>query len=339
MKNRIYIILQLAGWGSYFVLNVGFSSMLKGFNPAYLALSGNIVISGFFLTHLYRSRYGEIEAPAHAGEIAKKVLLSATVMSLLWSLWSLPSNYLLLQTFDLLDESFSVGYFFAIWANLFILMLLWLALYTGVKVLRSLQQSQVEKWQLQAAIKDAELIALKSQINPHFIFNCLNNIRSLVVEDPTRSREMITHLSDLLRYSFKFTDAKHVSIEHELEVVKDYLALESIQFEDRLKYNINVADDLMDFNIPPMTIQLLVENAIKHGISDLQHGGEIDISAFEKGGKVIIRVDNSGTLITRESSGIGLQNAKDRMNLMYNHVRFHLRPLERDKVRAQFELA
>ena len=93
---------------------------------------------------------------------------------------------------------------------------------------------EIERWKLSATVKDAELSALKAQINPHFIFNSLNNVRSLVIEDSERARDSITHLSDLLRFSIQFDQYEKVSLEKELEVVRDYLNLEAIQLEEQI---------------------------------------------------------------------------------------------------------
>ena len=119
---------------------------------------------------------------------------------------------------------------------------------------------------MKTSVKEAQLLALKSQVNPHFIFNSLNNIRSLVVENPEKAREMITHLSALLRYSIQFNNEERVTLEEEIVIVNNYLNLESIQLEDRLTYKIDVDEGVNNLLIPPMSIQMLTENAIKHGI-------------------------------------------------------------------------
>jgi signal transduction histidine kinase len=340
-QNRLYFILQIFGWSAYIVVSTVFAAFFKEFNVVYFFLSLNVGITGFVLTHIYRSRFGDdVLKDRSLVTLAQRVLIGAGLISLIWTMWTLPSNFLLLYAYNLVEEELTIGYGFAIWINLFILTLLWLLIYDGVKLVRNLRQSEVEKWKLQAAIKDAELIALKSQINPHFIFNCLNNIRSLVIEDPEKSRDMITHLSDLLRYSIQFNNEEKVTIEHELEVIKDYLELESIQFEDRLSYRLEIEDDLMDFKIPPMTLQMLVENAIKHGISDLPEGGEIVIRAYKKENKIFLQVENTGQLApVNGQAGIGLKNVRERMHLIFEHAKFELSNIDENNVRAEFEVA
>jgi len=339
--NKIYYILQIIGWGAYFVLNSTFSIMSKGFDPIFLLINFNIVLSGFILTHLYREKYKDAHWNKEGiGSLSKHILTFTFGLALGWALWSIPTNYLILLASDLLDDKLTFGYFIIIWMTLSFITLLWLLLYNGVKVFKNFKQSEVEKWKLKAIIKDAELIALKSQINPHFIFNCLNNIRSLVIEDQDKARQMITHLSDLLRYSIQFSTNEEVTIEQELVVVKDYLQLESIQFEDRLRYSFQINEELMDFKIPPMSLQLLVENAIKHGISHLPAGGEINIRAFREDKVVYLQVDNSGKIKDKLAEvGIGLKNANDRMRLLFDHAKFALTSISADKVRAEFQIS
>ena len=190
-----------------------------------------------------------------------------------------------------------------------------------------------------AAVKDAQLIALKSQINPHFIFNSLNNIRSLVIENPEKAREMITHLSSLLRYSIQFNSAEKVTISNEIDIVKYYLNLESIQFESRLKFQFYIDDRALNFKIPPMAIQMLVENAIKHGISKLPDGGEISVSCQVNDAILEVEVINTGQLEPQESSatGIGLKNATDRLKLLFGRLsELTLENINSQQVRAKF---
>ena len=196
----------------------------------------------------------------------------------------------------------------------------WSALYFAYQVFQKNGKIEIEKWRLQASVKDAELSALKSQINPHFIFNSLNNIRSLVVEDSEKARDMITHLSDLLRFSVQFDQFEKVTLSKEMEVVKDYLRLESIQLEERLRYRFDLREGSSEVNLPPMIIQTLVENAIKHSINELPDGGEIVIETEVKDDYLKIFVKNTGQLKKKGPNarrGIGIINARERLRLLY----------------------
>lgn len=193
---------------------------------------------------------------------------------------------------------------------------LWFGIYFGVFYFRNYKSEEVEKWKLQTSLKDAELIALKAQINPHFLFNALNNIRALILEDQMKARDMVSHLSELLRYSIRFSEHEKVKVSEELEIVKKYLELESTHYEGRLQYEIKVEQEVYDFKIPPMAVQLLVENAVKHGISQEKNGGEILISIYLSE-NLNIEVKNTGTLAKSEQSGLGIKNITERIRILF----------------------
>jgi LytS/YehU family sensor histidine kinase len=131
---------------------------------------------------------------------------------------------------------------------------------------------------------------------------------------------MVTHISELLRYSIQFNAAEKVSLKQELEIVKDYLQLESIQFNDRLSYEFKIEDESLEIKIPPMAIQLLVENAIKHGISQISTGGNIIIQSFLDGDHLKIEVRNDGQLKGKSKrEGVGLKNLIERMKILFGH--------------------
>src|SRR5205085_6678051 len=115
-------------------------------------------------------------------------------------------------------------------------------------------------------LRKLELKTIKAHINPHFIFNALNSIRALIDEDPNRARNAVTHLSNILRSSMQAEKLETVPFEKELNIVKDYLALEYIRFEERLKIEYSIEGATLNQPVPPMMLQTLVENAIKHGI-------------------------------------------------------------------------
>ena len=197
----------------------------------------------------------------------------------------------------------------------------WSSLYFAYQYLQRTREVEIEKWKLSASVKDAELNALKAQINPHFIFNSLNNIRSLVIEDSERARDSITHLSDLLRFSIQFDQFEKVSLDKELAVVKDYLNLEAIQLEERLTYELEMDSGAKEIQVPPMIVQTLVENAIKHSINELPNGGQIIVQSKLDHEYLNILVMNTGQLKTKTDSsnrrGIGINNSKERLRLLY----------------------
>jgi LytS/YehU family sensor histidine kinase len=176
---------------------------------------------------------------------------------------------------------------------------------------------EIKKVRLETMIKELELKTIKSQINPHFIFNALNSIRALVDEDPKRARQAITELSNILRSSIQVDKVEIASLEKELDIVKDYLALEYIRFADRLKVVYEVEPNTLSHQIPPMMLQTLVENAIKHGLGKQPGDCTIKIISTVENDKLVLIVQNTGLLQETEKDGFGLQSTRERLNILY----------------------
>jgi sensor histidine kinase YesM len=204
--------------------------------------------------------------------------------------------------------------------NNFILISLWLLIYVVFHYVDKNRRNQLDKLRLEAVVKSLELKTIKSHINPHFIFNALNSIRALVDENPERARTAITELSNILRSSLQAEKLETVPLEQELNIVQDYLALEQMRFEERLKVEMHIDPDTLAQPIPPMMLQNLVENAIKHGISKDVHGGVVIIRSYFKDDHHELIVQNTGNLQSLKdgnSSGFGLRSTQDRLNLLY----------------------
>ncbi len=174
----------------------------------------------------------------------------------------------------------------------------------------------------EAAVNEIELNNLKAQLNPHFIFNALNSIRALVDENPKKSKNAITQLSNILRNSLASNKKRLTKFEEELKTVKDYLGLESIRFEERLKTEFDIHPDSYGFLVPPLMFQTLVENGIKHGISKLKEGGAINMRTTIQDDKLKVEIRNTGHLNLngtekKDKGGLGLRNTSQRLNLLY----------------------
>jgi hypothetical protein len=182
------------------------------------------------------------------------------------------------------------------------------------------RRQEEREFNLRLAVSEAELRALEAQINPHFLFNCLNSIRALVAENPVRAQDMITRLANIFRYNLHREPTHTVPLEAEVEVVSDYLALESVRFEDRLRVRLAISAGAGKTRIPSMLLQALVENALKHGIAPLPGGGDLLIRAENKSDATVIEVENSGQMGTPDASepgGVGLANTRERLRLLY----------------------
>lgn len=175
-----------------------------------------------------------------------------------------------------------------------------------------------ENARLAVITRDAQLNNLSAQLNPHFLFNSLNNIKALIIDDPKSARRAIDLLADLLRNSLYSGDKQMITIKEELELVKDYLELEKLRLEERLQYHIEAGDEFHDILISRLSIQTLVENAIKHGISQQKRGGLVNIQLVNEHDDLIISVSNPGWLKPiEESNGLGIKNLKERLDLQY----------------------
>jgi sensor histidine kinase YesM len=195
---------------------------------------------------------------------------------------------------------------------------LWTLIYLGIKFILSVNKNKAESLALSSTLKEAQLNALKGQINPHFMFNSLNNIRGLMLEDVDKSREMITKLSDMLQFALSKNTVDLIVLSEEIEMVDNYIALAKIQMEDRLVYEKKVAPETLSVAIPPMIIQLLVENAAKHGIANLKNGGRIALETTLENEELQLTVTNTGKLsISENSTKLGLKNIQERLRLVY----------------------
>ncbi len=225
---------------------------------------------------------------------------------------------------------------FEIYGNVFLLSL-WLLIYIAYHFVERNRNDHLDKLKLQSTVKELELKTIKSHINPHFIFNSLNSIRALVDENPQRARTAITELSNILRSSMQAEKSETVSLQKELNIVTDYLALEQMRFEERLKIEMDIAPNTLEQQVPPMMLQTLVENSIKHGISKLVHGGVVKIAAHIKDGELELLVQNTGKLNGYANvNGFGIKSTQDRLNLLYQgKAYFNIKDVDNNTVESK----
>lgn len=200
----------------------------------------------------------------------------------------------------------------------FILIALWLLLYMVWHYLERNRKDELNRVSLEKTVKELELKTIKSHINPHFIFNSLNSIRALIDENPRRARTAITELSNILRSSLQVEKMETVPLKKELDLVKDYLALEQMRFEERLKVEMDIDVDTLEQPVPPMMLQTLVENAIKHGISKRIDGGVVKIISKFAGKNFELIVQNTGNLEAKPTEGFGFNSTRDRLKFLFD---------------------
>jgi hypothetical protein len=321
-----YWACQIAGWTLMFVLNLIASLAVMPFHWRYVLANAAISLVGFTLTHSLRA----ISRARHWEQLPVSRLLPRVGLAILGCV----AGTLLIffgadEVFDAVYGERNVfgpeprfnwiaGAFVVMSANLSAVYLTWCGIYYGVQLLRRQQRAETERWRLQAALSSAELGALKAQLNPHFLFNALNGLRGLILEDPARAQHVVTRLAAILRYSLQASERETVSLAEELRMVDDYLELEGVRFEERLRVVREIADDALAVYVPPMVVQTLVENAIKYGVSRDPQPSDVSIAARIDGGTLEVKIGNTGTITPlNNGTGVGLRNAADRIHRLW----------------------
>lgn len=314
--GRAYVVCQLAGWGAYGLLGVGMSRAFGYGSPRMNAttLLGSLI--GAVLTHLWRGvilrrgwlglGFGRLLPRLVAGV----VLVALAAELLVWATG-------LFATHAYTMETSTPGIMFATTSNWLFTMMLWTAIYVGAQWFTRWRDSEIQRLRLEVLARDAQLEALHAQIQPHFLFNAMNVLRALIPEDPARARDLVTELSDLMRYALQAGRRERVTLEEELSVVESYLRVEAARFEERLAWRIDADHAVGRTRLPPMLLQTLVENAVKHGIAACEKGGEVTVEARREGDRVRVRVTNPGHVSPRGDTRIGLANARERLRLIY----------------------
>lgn len=183
----------------------------------------------------------------------------------------------------------------------------------------ALRTKELDEERARKLATEAQLAALESRVHPHFLFNTLNTIAALIQEDPAEAERTVGRLAALLRFSLDATAAGSTPIQQELTIVRDYLEIESARFGDRLHFDIDLDPQIADAPIPPLSIQTLVENAVKHGLSTRREGGRIRVSAHRNGGAIAIDVADNGEQFSAPPfpAGHGLDNVQGRLRALY----------------------
>lgn len=325
--NRTFLVLlfQIQGWGVFTLGNLLFNYLVnKQVTPSDVYFSVVIFILGILLTYFMRFVFQLYEW--HRENLAK-IIPKLALLSLLLGLLHISLVYLL-STFwgsGLLDN-FSRANFFAQVGTFTSVYIFWGLLYTAIFFFRNFKQKEIQTLRQEAQIKEIQLNKFKSQLNPHFLFNSMNGLRSLIDEDTEKAKTGITQLSNILRHTLTLEKKSLIELNDELKLVKDYLNLEKIRLEERLEFEVTSAEEVQKFQLPPMIIQTLAENAIKHGIGKLVKGGHIYIKCTGEGGFLKITIVNSGQFSPNcaqsleEASGFGIENSRQRLHIIFGKL-------------------
>jgi two-component system, LytTR family, sensor kinase len=316
-KNRAFWILQSIGWGGYFFLRT-----LSGFanNLGWMLLVHTLLLTatGYSLTLLMGSLFRRLikMTPIWTLVLSFAAVILASVTFSIIETWSV-------ATF--LKPEFKpegVAYLGALPLN-FALLAAWTALYYGINYFLLLEDQIRLRERLESQASSAQLAMLRYQLNPHFLFNTLNSISTLVLLKQTeRANAMLARLSSFLRYTLANEPTAKVTLAQEVETLKLYLEIEKMRFEDRLRPHFRIEPETIGARLPSLLLQPLIENAIKYAVTPSESGADIWITAAREGQAVRIEVADNGNgdgaeLAASPSTGVGLANIRDRLSQAY----------------------
>ncbi|MBJ6763560.1 histidine kinase [Myxococcaceae bacterium JPH2] len=315
--------LQLGGWGLYAgLLIITFLPILSAEGGALNLVVVKVVraLFGLSLSSVLRLGY----RPLFPGTFKRQALASMVGSALLgtvwmalgeaWAAWFYP------QPYDWPGNSVRLPRFAYDYA---ITLLGWSALYFGIKHARALQAERERALRADALAQEARLTSLRHQMHPHFLFNALTSVRALIGEDPSRARRMVTEMADFLRFSLQKGDAPNVPLEEELAMVRSYLSIESVRFEEKLDATISVAKGLEQLTVPAFLIQPLLDNAVKHGMASGVLPVRVRLRVTREGPVLRIQVDNTGQWAPpsrgpgAHGTGTGLRNVRERLAQLF----------------------
>ncbi|MGW8315608.1 MAG: sensor histidine kinase [Bacteroidales bacterium] len=281
------------------------------------ALISSLSFSFLGLLAWYPTRY----IPFQRHNPIYSVLTHITAGLLVLAIWVLITYLLLSSIFSLSEDYIRFLNRTLAWRSIVggLVYLVLVLIYYLVANSQKLRDRMQQEERLKNLVRDTELNLLKSQINPHFLFNSLNSIASLTMSNPAEARDMIIRLSDFLRYSLKHRENEFVPLKEELGRMKDYLAIEKIRFGDKLQYTFEIHEICEDFPVPTMIFQPLFENAIRHSVYESVAPVKVSFECVPEQGsmKAVITNDYDPDVPSRKGTGVGLENVRQRIQLAY----------------------
>lgn len=330
-KIVLYWLAQLGGWGAYYVFSIllllstnDFTSTLNLLLWVISCILFSILLSHGLRWVILRLDLLGKKLPELLGYTILFAVLAAFILE--WFQYFLDTTIELDFLVEQEEQPFSWAIFLLATSRSLILFLLWSGFYYVFVIIEKSRKQELLNLQWQASKNEIELKNLRAQLNPHFLFNSLNSIRALVGINPDQAKSAITQLSGLLRNSINLGKLRLIPLRDELELVDNYLKLEQIRFEERLNVKMQIEDAAKNCQIPPLMVQTIVENSIKHGISKSIGGGEIIITAAYKNSELLLTVENTGKIDATDSeNGVGVANTKKRLAILFaDHAEFKL---------------
>lgn len=317
-SSRAYWLCQGFGWGGYCLLYyLAVLVPMHNAGPGAMAADLSYCLAAFAGTHVlrWRMRRGQWSNLSFLRLIPR--LAAGAILAGLFQSAALEAALTLEHQIDWQRTGQALGVTAALVASSVMLDGLWIAVYLVVQSAQSRRAAEMESLRAAVVAREAQLRSLQQQLNPHFLFNCLNGLRGMINEDRARAQEMVTRLAELLRASLRQDECNAIPLEDELATVNAYLDLESVRLEERLRIRREIEPGVQSALIPPMLFQGLVENALKHGIARLATGGDLVLRIARQGTQLRLEVENTGMVSDPSGNGIGLANARERLRLLY----------------------
>jgi two-component system, LytTR family, sensor kinase len=318
-KNKQFIILNFVGWVGYCLSSyVGAFYWDKPQTYYWVLFIGSVL--GFFVSFALRPLYRAVWDSSLSIRISA-VIFGSLIVSIIWAL---PYNLIYWDFYKhgYRPESW-IGY---LWGSttVFYVFICWSCLYFGIKFYQGMQEATQRALKANALAHEAQLKMLRYQLNPHFLFNTLNAISTLVLDkESERANEMVTRLSDFLRYSLDNDPMQKVTLEQEVRTLKLYLDIEKVRFEERLELDFKVEKEAESALIPSLILQPLVENSIKYAIAKSESGGTLSLRAQVFANELLLELRDDGPgfeLVDGElpnGRGVGIRNTQERLEELY----------------------
>ena len=317
-KNRAFWILQSAGWAGYFLLR-GLGGLANAMGLLFVVPTAISTATGYSLTLLMAAAYRRLIRlnPLITWSCSIIIVLLASAAFSIIEVWAHATFY------RQGEAPAGVQFFGAILLD-FAILAAWSALYYGINFYLMLEEKSGQMARLEIQASSAQLAMLRYQLNPHFLFNTLNSISTLVLLKQTeRANMMLSRLASFLRYTLINEPTAQVTLAQEVETLKLYLEIEKMRFEDRMRPTFVVEPAAERARLPSLLLQPLVENAIKYAVTPKEEGADIKVEARRVGDRVQITVTdtgpgpNEGASHSEESTGLGLANIRDRLAQAY----------------------
>ena len=316
-KNRAFWVLQSIGWGGYFILR-SLSGLANSMGPMLIVHTLLLTATGYSLTLLMASLFRRLIAM----RVLYTLILSFATVAIAGGTFSVIETWSYVTFLKPDYQPVGLEYLGALLLD-FVLLVAWTALYYGINYYLLLEEEIDQRAHLESAASSATLAMLRYQLNPHFLFNTLNSISTLVLLKQTeRANAMLARLSSFLRYTLVNEPTAQVTLAQEVETLKLYLEIEKMRFEDRLRPHFEIDSSTIGARLPSLLLQPLVENAIKYAVTPSETGADIWVKAERQGQGVRIEVADSGAAhgsgpSSHFSTGVGLANIKDRLAQAY----------------------